>query len=99
MKLSTFLASHSWCQGALAGDAAGEPCEPQWPEAVSWSLLGAMILLPLNDYLRAARLLLAELPPIDLYRSPWHQSPIRKWNDQPGRTKEDVIELCRRLDI
>lgn len=32
-----------WCAGALARTYIGNPCAPTAPQAVSWSLLGALL--------------------------------------------------------
>ena len=43
-----------WTSGALARDAAGDPCGPRSPAAVSWSLEGALTKAGLDDFLSPA---------------------------------------------
>ena len=89
------LIAASWTQHADARDAAGVAINPWEPDAVSWSLLGALV----NGYerllwsegqtaaltqLAAACVLLADL--VDSHS-------LAAWNDAPARTQTDVLDL------
>lgn len=43
-----------WTSGALARDAAGDPCGPRSPQAVCWSLDGALVRAGPADFLASA---------------------------------------------
>lgn len=73
-----------WIQGAFAVDANGEAIAANSPDAVAWSLVGAMLsVLPTKKYNKK----IAEIT-----RNPDVASLVA-WNDAPGRTLEEVVEL------
>ena len=75
------------CRGITARDAAGEPCEPDAPAAMSWSLLGTTFVGSPRQYDRLVGRGVCQF-----------LDPIRNWNDAPGRTKEEVLALCLRAE-
>ena len=82
-----------WCRGADARDQRGAAVDPWHEDAVSWSLLGALVCvlereaaekdgeLPLEE-LAAALYALADLVDAD---------SLVAWNNAPGRTQADVV--------
>ena len=91
MKVYEFLADerHGWCVGAYARTKTGRPCRYYSRRAVAWSLLGAMMrIVPDEDYGDASNAVLR----ITLV-------PPEEWAERPGRTRQDIVELLRRLDI
>jgi hypothetical protein len=90
VKLSEFYATHGWCQGAYARDAAGNMTAIRAEEATSYCLLGAMHVVtggktaPLRDKLYPA------LRGRDF-------NDITSFNDDPATTKETVLALLAEI--
>ena len=91
------LVEHAWCRGADARNADGVAVEPWDEDAVSWSLLGALVAvlereaaesgeMPLTE-LAAALSALAELIDSD---------SLTAWNDRPLRKQADVVHVLDR---
>lgn len=80
-----------WCKGAYAKNAANEETHWQAPEASSWCLDGALCRCYGNDAC------VNDFEP--LIRNHLQAANIATWNDSPKRTWEDVVKLCRELDI
>jgi hypothetical protein len=91
------LVEHAWCRGADARDSNGVAVDPWEDEAVSWSLLGALVAvlerdatergeMPLSE-LAAALYALAEVIDTD---------SLTAWNDRPRRTQTDVVYVLDR---
>lgn len=80
-----------WCQREYAVGAAGVPCGPRNPAAVSWCAVGALEACT-QDWLAidTCRELLEE----SLLKGATQYLQI--FNDRPGITKEDVINLYNR---
>ena len=87
------LVAASWTQYADARDADGEVTEPWRADAVSWSLLGALVAsyerlafldgqVVALESLGKACALLAEVVESDT---------LSEWNDAAGRTQADVL--------
>jgi hypothetical protein len=85
------LVARGWCRGADARNAAGVEVDPWDADAVSWSLLGAIVAvleweaqhrgeMPIED-LAAALYALADLIDTD---------SLVEWNDALARTQDDV---------
>jgi hypothetical protein len=89
------LLADGWCQGADARDERGEAVEPWDLEAVAWSLVGAVAAVANDAEAEIANvvervsmaLALALDLPIDA---------LRRWNDEPQRTRGDVLDACDR---
>lgn len=88
------LVARGWCRGADARNAAGAEVDPWDAEAVSWSLLGAIVAvleweaqhrgeMPIED-LAAALYALAALI---------ETNSLVDWNDEPTRTQDEVIDV------
>jgi hypothetical protein len=93
------LIGQGWTQHADARDSREQPVEPWSPEAVAWSLLGALVAAleaeaaenePLAvGQLAAACVALAAVIDHDL---------LEAWNDDPTRTQEDVLDALDRAE-
>ena len=88
------LVARGWCRGADARNAAGAEVDPWDADAVSWSLLGAIVAVleweaqhrgevPIED-LAAALYALADLI---------ETNSLVDWNDELGRTQDDVTAV------
>lgn len=82
--------SARWCRGAGARDAAGRPCSPTSPQAVAWSLEGAIDRAAgrdpaIGDVVEDR--LCALLPDM---------AGPAAFNDDAGTTHADVLALLRR---
>ena len=90
MKIYELLdAPEKWTQGAFQRDATGQKCIDSLA-AVAWCLTGAYHKCYNKDpnCERAQHLL-----------SNACGGCVVLWNDAPGRTYQEVIGLCRQLDI
>lgn len=88
-----------WCQSAFARTAAGESCGERSQDACSWCISGAMSLelniaapTEYNLYL-TLRGALNEAIAGETGR---HDVSVTRYNDWPGRTKEEVLSLVDR---
>ena len=90
MKAYALLSDRSkWTQGALARTASGESIRPRHVDASSWCLYGALLwCYGINTYHDTV------LPRVCSI-----VGDVSIWNDAPERTYEDVVALCRELDI
>lgn len=84
------LLSMGWTKEVYARDAEHEVCEPESPRAVCFCLLGACAKVweetgynPVNHFL--AQIMIEGYEDIPTY------------NDDPERTKEDVLGLCDKV--
>ena len=75
-----------WCQHELAVDADGEAIAPDDPEAAAWCLVGAVDagVLETTGCVEDANAVLMRLR--------GGGGPLSEWNDEPGRTAEEVVE-------
>ena len=91
------LVADSWARGAEARDPAGNVVDPWEEDAVSWSLLGAIVAalereasrngeLPLHE-LAAALYALARVIDAD---------SLVEWNDRPQQTQGNVVATLDR---
>ena len=83
-----------WTQGAAARDSRGVACD--WADetaVVSWCILGAIYHFgaPTSSVLLLRRALSRQLGEMDTFL------PVDSWNDTPGRTHADVLELLDRV--
>lgn len=76
-----------WCQKTEARDSLGKPVNPNDPNAVCWCFMGSLHTLSPEDtqtvLVKAAGVLGVDY--------------VTKWNDDPRRTKEDVLKLMDNL--
>ena len=81
-----------WCKNTNALDDNGYSCEPTAPYAVKWCLAGAVCAAYKDDTPKrehAFDKVLAAIAPQSLF--------VAYWNDQPKRTKEEVIALLESI--
>lgn len=84
------LREKGWTQNEYARDGEGRPCDPNSPEAVCFCALGAIRRSTLDR--RAMR------KAIDLIKkASKHPNGIDVWNDETGRTADEVIDLLEEL--
>jgi hypothetical protein len=75
-----------WCQGSFAQDKNDQSVPPDDEEACSFCAVGAMRAVGQNVLIGRA------IHALSLAAS----RTITRWNDDPGRTKDEVIALMRR---
>ena len=85
------LERKDWCQKAQARDVDGIPVDARDSDAVSFCMTGAVARAYKTDRGIRTRIYdaLIQKLPID---------PVA-WNDRPDRTKEDVIETLKKIEI
>jgi hypothetical protein len=101
-KLYEFVRDHGWCQGAFFRDASGRAVWPRvaWsgtPQAVAYCPLAACGVVygcGSLEYAKACDTLNKYTPPVGGRRV-----SVEVWNDQPGRTKEEVLDLIRNAGL
>lgn len=81
------LTRENWIQGNLAVDDNGNSCRPRSDQAVKFCLLGALE----REYTGALYLRMRTALSRLLYTT------ITAWNDQPGRTWEEVEFVIQRM--
>ena len=104
---AALLVEYGWTQRASATDHRGIPTSPEDPKAVSWCATGAMAraayeIVGKDEDAREAAYEEAELE-IWLWLNPGsdeddaedHEVSIEDWNDEKGRTVEEVASLLR----
>lgn len=89
MKAAEFLDQHEWCQGTYARDAEGNPRVAHSREAVRFCLIGALLRVYVGDSFFQVRAQITEA---------LQQHPPN-WNDAPERTKADVVNLLKELNL
>jgi hypothetical protein len=91
------LVAESWCSGADARDAGGLEVDPWDDQAVSWSLLGAVVAVLERDASPAGELALAELVGA-LYAlgALIPTDSLADWNDDPRQTQANVVAVLER---
>jgi hypothetical protein len=81
-----------WCHGVDARDARGRRCAPWHPDARSWSVLGSLVASEGGDADVRAHASGAELGnAVSLLAEAVGSSSLQVWNDEPGRTQEEVL--------
>jgi hypothetical protein len=91
------LVAESWCYGADARDVNGLDVDPWDEDAVSWSLLGAVVAVMEREASHAGQLPLAELGAAlfalaDLIET----DSLVDWNDDPRQTQGNVVAVLDR---
>lgn len=85
-----------WCVGAPAKTLSGMICHAKHPDAVSWCALGAL-WAPLPDFnasiLEATNSQRLITEACNILKALSGEEEIFDYNDAPGRTKEDILEL------
>ena len=90
--LASEYVARGWCQGADAKDKDGWLAPPRDPLAVKWCAVGGILAS-------------SEMPPTNL---PYNMiklchkltggRSLTAWNDWPGRTQAEVVELLRKAE-
>lgn len=71
---------NAWCQDAGARDADGREVLPDNPDAVQWCIWGCIYKFGISYYAVHDRI----------------NESLPGWNDNPGRTVQDVITMLRK---
>ena len=84
----------AWTQGCFARDAEGEQCGTEDPKATMFCLLGGIELIyPPHARYDKRRVVMEKLkvfPRIGY---------LSVWNDDPKRTREEVVVVLKELDV
>ena len=95
MKVYELLSDASkWTQGTFARDKDGNDADWSSPSATCWCLKGEVN----NCYRDSSEYAIHDKIRTDIGGSAWSIS-IPEWNDDPNRTYEDVVAVCKKLDI
>lgn len=88
----------AWTQGVAARDAQGECVTSTSAKAVSWCLVGAIsylyderdlsVIHQTDEFRKIRKSFIAE-----------YGKSVTDWNDAKNRTQEEVVALCKSLDI
>lgn len=84
------LIESGWTRGAWARTESGSPCWEDNTNAVCWCLSGAVQKVFSGDESTQTRIDLTRALVRNLPAGFWD---IPAWNDEPGRTKEEVLAL------
>lgn len=89
-----FNSPSKWCKGTYARDANGHRVDSLSPDAVCWCLRGAMrkCFGSANPLWSAIAYKLQTHPEVC-------NSGIADWNDAPDTTYEDVVRVCKELNV
>lgn len=89
------LVGRGWCQDAVARDASGGEVDACAPDAVEWSLLGALQAAAFGDSsTEITDIGVAVAAIAQLIADP----SLPDWNDVPTRTRLDVVDLLARAE-
>ena len=88
--LPSDLLKRGWCQGASARTAKsrhypkGRPCHANAPMAAQWCMWGAVVGSDIGAYNETL-----------VEKAAWRITggPLNEYNDAPGRTQEEVIQV------
>jgi hypothetical protein len=100
MKAKDILSDSSkWTQGVMARNKRGDPTWPEYKNAVAWCLYGALIraygLGEGQDEALAVRRAISSI--CNGFDSTY--GSIECWNDDPGRTFDDVKRVLEEADV
>lgn len=93
------LVRQGWCQGVDARDGRDERCAPWSRDARAWSVLGALVASEGEgpDVRAHSSASLAELgQAVALLAEAAGTRSLQAWNDEPERTRDDVIAAFER---
>jgi hypothetical protein len=89
------LEATDWCQGESAKDDQGRAIYPRHEKACSFCTMGAIDLIYEGlNYSKAFRKVFEAVNKLEQKRT-----YVSAWNDDPARTKEEVVNLLKELDI
>lgn len=83
------ITKDSWTKGSYSKDQKGEPCLLPYQVPTSWCAVG-WILRVYPGQMEAMKSVVEKYIPDDT---------LVKWNDDPKRTFEEVLDLFKRADI
>lgn len=86
------LIRQGWTQGSYAKTGDNMKCDSFSPEAAKWCIIGAISACPRYGYGYGSIDKLAAILP-DTVES------VASWNDAPGRTQAEVIELLEKAGL
>jgi hypothetical protein len=100
------LIERGWCQGVSARTHYERPCHVMSKQAIEHCATGAaaaaswdspeLAFAEMMDALTDALEDLWEITPHDQYK-PWHKvEAVKAWNDEKGRSKNEVLRLYAR---
>lgn len=90
MTAAEFLDRHGWCQGAYARDKDGEIVRANDPAARSFCAEAALSMSYPNTYQFVCAFNAVQQACNDI---------LSNWNDAPGRTKAEVVDLLRKAGV
>ncbi len=80
----------NWCQEAMCLNEFGHPCPLVTGNPVKFCLLGGLVKFCHDNKIDRKTLSEKVFPLVD--------DNITMWNDHPGRTVQEVIEVCKRAE-
>lgn len=90
------LVARGWCQGAEARNSAGEPTQVNSPDAVEWSLLGALQAAALRDpSITVTDIAEAVAALAELIANP----VLADWNDVEQQTSSEVVSVLEHAAV
>lgn len=88
-----------WIKGSKARDAYGNWCDPSWPDARCFCLLGAVDRLNGSHSFRVhSDLCFAIAQAIAIEFPKWRGRGIARFNDSRHRRHEDIVRVSKRAD-
>jgi hypothetical protein len=92
------LLKYQWIQGTYAEQKDGQSVDPGNPDATGFCLLGALVRAEGRDSYRAHGTAhsLAEDKLVQLIPAKQEQPSVADWQDEPKRTKKQVLALLDR---
>lgn len=95
-KIFRWFKSEKWCQGyCTAKDANDRPCYWNEAQATRWDLVGALFMCYPD---KKKRLVARQKIEDRLHEMGWDNS-LGMWNDVDGRKFQDIIKLCKSLNV
>lgn len=99
MKAYRFLKNHGWCLGSYARDAEGNSVRPSM-QACSFCAAGVLFVVYGTDGFGVTdELFKAEKSLYRVLDRRKFEGAISGFNDTPGRTKEEVLELFKEAGV
>ncbi len=101
---SEILSDGLWMQRAMASDARGEDVHPDSADAVAWCMVGACVAAHHGETPKAFYAAVEDAAfrrdgqVIDMFMYEPVGDLLMHWNDSPGRTKDEVIEVLREAE-
>lgn len=96
-----FAKEHDWTQHTLARDAGGMPCQVDADGAVNFCAMGYIMA----SYRKVGKANFELDQAITLFRKhldkmvPKFTYSVSDWNDEPERTKQDVVDALCAADV